>query len=72
MNFKEHLQFLAMMVPTLLLLAALFISLAYPAQGTEANAERPALGQTSVPCGNDAEFDDRRLGGEARRELLAV
>ena len=45
MNLKEHLQFLAMMVPTLLLLAALLISLAYPAQGTEADTERPAFSE---------------------------
>ena len=45
MNLKEHLQFLAMMVPTLLLLAALLISFAYPAQGTEVDAVRPAFSE---------------------------
>jgi len=33
MNLKEHLQFLAMMIPTMLLLAAAAASLAFPAQG---------------------------------------
>ena len=45
MNLKEHLQFLAMMVPTLLLLAALLMSLAFPAQSTEADTERPAFSE---------------------------
>lgn len=30
MNLKEHLQFLAMMIPTFVLLVALSISLAFP------------------------------------------
>lgn len=46
MNLKEHLQFLAMMVPTLLLLAALVMSLAFPAQSTEADSARPAFSAT--------------------------
>jgi hypothetical protein len=46
MNLKEHLQFLAMMIPTLLLLAALFVSIAFPAQGVEADSVRPALSET--------------------------
>jgi O-antigen ligase len=46
MNLKEHLQFLAMMVPTLLLLAALLVSIAYPAQGIEADRVRPAFSET--------------------------
>ena len=46
MNLKEHLQFLAMMVPTLLLLAALLVSLPYPAQGTEPDPVRPVFSET--------------------------
>ena len=46
MNLKEHLQFLAMMIPTLLLLAALVMSLAFPAQSTEVDSVRPAFSET--------------------------
>jgi hypothetical protein len=31
MSLKEHLQFLSMMIPTLLLLVAIAVSLAFPA-----------------------------------------
>jgi hypothetical protein len=34
MSVKEHLQFLAMMIPTFLLLCAVTASLAFPAPGT--------------------------------------
>lgn len=43
MNLKEHLQLLAMMVPTLLLLAAAAFSLAFPAQGAGTLPVRLAL-----------------------------
>ena len=39
MNLKEHLQFLIMMVPTLLLLAAVVVSLAWPITGEPQNAQ---------------------------------
>ena len=84
MTSKEFLQFLAMMIPTLLLLAALALSLAFPAGTAGAPALEGAVIQNapeivqepadfvSVPRGDDAEFDHRRLGGEARGKLLAV
>ena len=40
MNLKEHLQFLIMMIPTLLLLVALVLSLAWPAAGEPKNAQQ--------------------------------
>lgn len=40
MNLKEHLQFLIMMIPTLLLLTAVAASLAFPAQ----SAGAPSVG----------------------------
>jgi len=43
MNLKEHLQFLAMMIPSLLLLAAAVVSLAFPAQGAGAPPPRLVL-----------------------------
>ena len=33
MNLKEHLQFLIMMIPTMLLLAAVAVTLAFPTAG---------------------------------------
>lgn len=38
MNFKEHLQFLAMMIPTLLLLVAIAVALAAPAKAAQLDA----------------------------------
>ena len=35
MNFREHLQFLAMMIPTLLLLVAIAVALAAPAAAAQ-------------------------------------
>ncbi|MGH8700019.1 MAG: hypothetical protein ACREVR_02430 [Burkholderiales bacterium] len=59
MNLKEHLQFLAMMVPTLLLLAAAVVSLAFPAQGAGAPSLRLALApevvQTEAAIVHDAD-----------------
>lgn len=43
MNLKEHLVFLAMMIPTLLLLVALVASLAFAGLGTGAPSEPLAL-----------------------------
>ncbi len=43
MNFKEHLQLLAMMVPTLLLLAAVAFSMAFPGRSGEAPVARTEL-----------------------------
>jgi len=40
MNFKEHLQFLAMMIPTLLLLVAIAVALAAPATAAQRQAVR--------------------------------
>jgi hypothetical protein len=34
MNLKEHLQFLAMLIPTVLLLVIAVVSLAFPAVGS--------------------------------------
>jgi hypothetical protein len=42
MSLKEHLQFLAMLIPTLLLLAAATVSLTFPA-GRVAAAEAGAI-----------------------------
>ena len=39
MNLKEHLQFLAMLIPTLLLLSAAAVSLAFPS---------PSMGEPAV------------------------
>lgn len=38
MNPKEHLQFLVMMIPTLLLLVAVVVTLAWPAKAKQQNA----------------------------------
>ena len=43
MNLKEHLQLLAMMVPTILLLAAVALSMAFPGRSVEAPAARAEL-----------------------------
>lgn len=43
MNFKEHLQLLVMMVPTILLLAAVAFSMAFPGRSVEAPSARAAL-----------------------------
>ena len=40
MNLKEHLQFLIMMIPTVLLLVAVVISLAWPAAREPQNAQQ--------------------------------
>lgn len=43
MSFKEHLQLLAMMVPTILLLVAITFSLAFPGRSVEAPEARTEL-----------------------------
>lgn len=43
MNLKEHLQLLAMMIPTILLLAAVAFSLAFPGRSGEYPSARTAL-----------------------------
>ena len=53
MNIKEHLQFLILMIPTLLLLIAAIISLATPATG--ATPPATAAASTQDPFG-DQEF----------------
>ena len=45
MNLKEHLQFLIMMIPTLLLLVAAVVTLAAPAHAAQ---PRPGIGQHEV------------------------
>ena len=40
MNLKEHLQFLMMMIPSLLLLVAAVVTLAWPATAEPQNAEQ--------------------------------
>ena len=49
MNLKEHLQFLAMLIPTLLLLSAAAVSLAFPSQ----SVGEPAV--TVIAVQNDDE-----------------
>ena len=52
MNLKEHLQFLIMMIPTLLLLVAVVVTLAWPAtaepQGMEQATEEVAVLDTEI------------------------
>ena len=45
MNLKEHLQFLAMMIPTFLLLCAAAVSLAFPAHSMGGPATTVAAAQ---------------------------
>ena len=61
MNLKEHLQFVAMMIPTLLLIAALVASVAFPAQSTGADSERPAFSEVVAVA--EASFADDSDGG---------
>ena len=61
MNLKEHLQLLAMMIPTLLLLAAAAASLAFPAQSAGAPSVGPALA-ASLPETEAAIFQDTDIG----------
>ena len=63
MNLKEHLQFIAMMIPTLLLIAALVASLAFPAQSTGAGSERPAFSEVFAVA--EVSFADDSDGGTA-------
>jgi hypothetical protein len=54
MSLKEHLQFLAMMVPTFLLLCAFAVTLAFPAKGphdslANANPAEESLRQMVAP-----------------------
>ena len=54
MSIKEHLQFLAMMIPTLLLLAFAALTLAIPdgspaTQGASATSAADPMGQDKVP-----------------------
>src|SRR5580765_2918586 len=70
MSIKEHLQLFTMLIPTLLLLAAVVVLLAFPAQSAETSPGTAA--PASIPGRGNAEFDYRRLGGEARRELLGI
>ena len=61
MNLKEHLQFLAMMIPTLLLLAALAVSLAFPVRSAGADSERPTFSEVLA----EVSFADDSDGGTA-------
>ena len=63
MNLKEHLQFIAMMIPTLLLIAALVASLAFPAQSTGADSGRPAFSEVLAVA--EVSFADDNDGGTA-------
>jgi len=49
MSLKEHLQFLAMMIPTFLLLSAVAITLAFPANGLGQPAAPAAVVQDTEP-----------------------
>ena len=62
-NLKEHLQFIAMMIPTLLLIAALVASLAFPAQSTGADSERPTFSEVLAVA--EVSFADDSDGGTA-------
>jgi hypothetical protein len=62
-NLKEHLQFVAMMIPTLLLIAALVASVAFPAQSTGADSERPAFSEVVAVA--EMSFADDSDGGTA-------
>jgi hypothetical protein len=63
MNLKEHLQFLAMMIPTLLLLAALAVSLAFPVRSAGADSERPTFSEVLAVA--EVSFADDSDGGTA-------
>jgi hypothetical protein len=53
MNLKEHLQFLAMMIPTFLILVALVASLAFAGLGAGAPSDPVALAAVEVPAGDE-------------------
>ena len=61
MNFKEHLQLLAMMVPTILLLAAVAFSMAFPGRSVEAPGARTELVADLSAIGA-ASFNDMDTG----------
>lgn len=61
MKLKEHLQFLAMMIPTLLLLAAVAVSLAFPSQSAGAPSVGLALA-ASLPDTEAAIVQDIHIG----------
>ena len=61
MNFKEHLQLLAMMVPTILLLAAVAFSMAFPRRSVEAPGVRIEL-VADVSGTGASSFDDTDIG----------
>ena len=61
MNFKEHLQLLAMMVPTLLLLAAVAFSMAFPGRSGAIPSARTALVADLAGIGA-ASFNDMDTG----------
>ena len=48
MNLKEHLQFLAMLLPTLLVAAALFLSLAVAARDLSRDGAAPPAASEAV------------------------
>ena len=57
MNFKEHLQMLAMMVPTILLLAAVAFSMAFPGLSVEAPGARTELVADVSGTGTSSFYD---------------
>ena len=61
MNFKEHLQMLAMMVPTILLLAAVAFSMAFPGRSVETPWARTEL-VADVSGTGASSFDDMDIG----------
>ena len=48
MAIREHLQLLTMLIPTLLLLAAVVVLVAFPAQSAERPPSREVVGVSSV------------------------
>ena len=61
MNFKEHLQLLVMMVPTILLLAAVAFSMAFPGRSVDAPGARTEL-VADVSGTGASSFDDTDIG----------
>ena len=68
MAVKEHLQLFTMLIPTLLLLAAVVVLLAFPAQSEE--PRRELLGASSVQSAQDhLVFEFTPLAGDPVTEV---
>ncbi len=69
MNLREHLQFLAMLVPTLLLLAFVAATLAFPATGPGEALPPSGLMQVELGEGGKAVLREIAPGAESETPL---